>query len=113
MSAIVATAPGRQDLVRAVCVREWREALGNKLLVGMTLLPPVVILFTGIAAVAAAAINPPSERDVQALYSAAPAVLTILVHVGYLVAILALYLRPVRQALPPSSPKPTTVTARS
>ena len=74
MSAIVATAPGRQDLVRAVCVREWREALGNKLLVGMTLLPPVVILFTGIAAVAAAAINPPSERDVQALYSAAPAV---------------------------------------
>ena len=46
-------------------------------------------------------------------YSAAPAVLTILVHVGYLVAVLALYLRPVRQALPPSSPNPTTVTARS
>jgi ABC-2 type transport system permease protein len=74
MSVIVAMAPARQDLVRAVCVREWREALGNKLLVGMTLLPPVVILLTGIAAVAAAAINPPSQRDVQALYSAAPAV---------------------------------------
>ena len=74
MSAIVAASPARPTLVRAVCVREWREALGNKLLVGMTLLPPVVILFTGIAAVAAAAINPPSERDVQALYSAAPAV---------------------------------------
>src|SRR5207248_3142333 len=59
---------------RAVCVREWREALGNKLLVGMTLLPPVVILAAGIIAVAAAAVNPPSERDVQALYAAAPAV---------------------------------------
>ncbi|HEV8535671.1 MAG TPA: ABC transporter permease [Candidatus Limnocylindria bacterium] len=72
MSVLTAT-PERPALVRAVCVREWREALGNKLLVGMTLLPPVVILLTGIIAVAAAAINPPSERDVQALYSAAPA----------------------------------------
>lgn len=73
MSAIVASAPDRGALVRAVCVREWREALGNKLLIGMTLLPPIVILATGVLAVAAAAINPPSERDVQALYSAAPA----------------------------------------
>ena len=39
----------------------------------MTLLPPIVILGTGVLAVAAAAINPPSERDIQALYSAAPA----------------------------------------
>lgn len=70
----VARRPERRTLVRAVCVREWREALGNKLLVGMTLLPPVVILAAGIVAVGAAAANPPSERDVQALYSAAPAV---------------------------------------
>jgi ABC-2 type transport system permease protein len=71
--SVVAASPARLTLVRAVCVREWREALGNKLLVGMTLLPPVVILAAGVLAVAAAAINPPSERDVQALYSAAPA----------------------------------------
>jgi len=45
-------------------------------------------------------------------YSAAPAVLTIAAHVGYLVAVLVLYLRPTRP-LPPSSPNPTTVTARS
>jgi len=70
----LAARPQRGALVRAVCVREWREALGNKLLVGMTLLPPAVILAAGIAAVAAAAVNPPSERDVQALYAAAPAV---------------------------------------
>lgn len=74
MSAVIAVAPARPTLVRAVCVREWREALGNKLLVGMTLLPPVVILIAGIGAVAAAAVNPPSDRDVQALYAAAPAV---------------------------------------
>src|SRR5256712_5849994 len=72
--SVVARTPERTTLVRAVCVREWREAIGNKLLVGMTLLPPVVILGTGVLAVAAAAINPPSERDIQALYSAAPAV---------------------------------------
>ena len=71
---IVARRPDRATLVRAVCVREWREALSNKLLVGMTLLPPLVILAAGIVAVAAAAVNPPSERDVQALYAAAPAV---------------------------------------
>ncbi len=70
----IGRAPERATLVRAVCVREWREALGNKLLVGMTLLPPIVILAAGIVAVAAAAANPPSERDVQALYAAAPAV---------------------------------------
>lgn len=70
----VAKRPERATLVRAVCVREWREALGNKLLVGMTLLPPIVILAAGIVAVGAAAANPPSERDVQALYAAAPAV---------------------------------------
>ena len=70
----IARQPERFDLVRAVCVREWKEALGNKLLVGMTLLPPVVILAAGIVAVGAAAVNPPSDRDVQALYAAAPAV---------------------------------------
>ncbi len=70
----IARRPDRGTLVRAVCVREWKEALGNRLLVGMTLLPPVVILAAGIIAVAAAAANPPSERDVQALYAAAPAV---------------------------------------
>jgi ABC-2 type transport system permease protein len=74
MTLVVATSPARPTLLRAVCIREWREALGNKLLVGMTLLPPVVILIAGIGAVAAAAVNPPSDRDVQALYSAAPAV---------------------------------------
>ena len=71
--AIVARRPDRITLIRAVCVREWREALANKLLVGMTLLPPIVILSAGIVAVAAAAVNPPSERDIQALYAAAPA----------------------------------------
>jgi ABC-2 type transport system permease protein len=71
---IVAATPDRWTLVRAVCVREWREAMSNKLLVGMTLLPPLVILAAGVVAVAAAAVNPPSERDVQALYAAAPAV---------------------------------------
>jgi ABC-2 type transport system permease protein len=74
MIGVVAASPARPTLVRAVCVREWREALGNKLLVGMTLLPPVVILLAGIGAVAAAAVNPPSDKDIQALYSAAPAV---------------------------------------
>lgn len=72
--AWVAKPPDRRTLIRAVCVREWREAASNKLLVGMTLLPPLVILAAGIVAVAAAAVNPPSERDVQALYAAAPAV---------------------------------------
>ena len=70
---MLAATPDRATVVRAVCAREWREALGNRLLVGMTLLPPIVILFTGVLAVAAAAINPPSDRDVQALYAAAPA----------------------------------------
>jgi len=60
--AIHARRPDRRTLVRAVCVREWREAASNKLLVGMTLLPPLVILAAGIVAVAAAAVNPPSER---------------------------------------------------
>ena len=72
--SVIARRPDRATLVRAVCVREWREALSNRLLVGMTLLPPIVILAAGIVAVAAAAVNPPSERDVQALYAAAPAV---------------------------------------
>src|SRR5581483_3953510 len=53
--AVVARHPDRATLVRAVCIREWKEALGNRLLVGMTLLPPVVILAAGIVAVAAAA----------------------------------------------------------
>lgn len=63
----------RGTIVAAVCVREWREAAGNKLLVGMTLFPPVVILAAGILAVSAAALNPPSEQDVRALYASAPA----------------------------------------
>ena len=46
-------------------------------------------------------------------YSAAPAVLTLAAHVAYLVVILALYLRPVRQPVPPASSASTTVTARS
>jgi ABC-2 type transport system permease protein len=70
----LAVSPDRWTVIRAICAREWREALGNKLLVGMTLLPPIVILLAGIAAVATAAINPPNERDIQVLYSAAPAV---------------------------------------
>src|SRR5918995_231187 len=68
-----ARTPERGALVRAVCIREWREALGNRLLVAMTLLPPVVILAAGIGAVAAAAANPPSDRDIPAVYAAAPA----------------------------------------
>ena len=40
-------------------------------------------------------------------YSAAPEVLTLVVHLTYIVAILALYLRPVRRSSPPSqSPAP-------
>jgi ABC-2 type transport system permease protein len=70
----LARTPERGALIRAVCVREWREALGNRLLVAMTLLPPVIILAAGVGAVVAAAANPPSDRDVQALYAAAPAV---------------------------------------
>lgn len=70
----MSAAPGRATIVRTVCLREWREAAGNRLLVAMTLLPPLVILGAGIGAVAAAAIYPPSERDVQALYAASPAV---------------------------------------
>jgi ABC-2 type transport system permease protein len=70
----LARSADRATIVRAVCMREWRESLGNRLLVGMTLLPPLVILGAGIAAVATAAIYPPSEKDVQAMYAAAPAV---------------------------------------
>jgi high-affinity iron transporter len=43
-------------------------------------------------------------------YSADPAVLTIAAHLAYLVAVLGLYLRPVRRPLPPAS-TPATVTA--
>jgi high-affinity iron transporter len=46
-------------------------------------------------------------------YSATPAVVTLVAHVVYLVSVLALYLRPMRQPLPPASSTPTTVTARS
>lgn len=70
----IAGTASRGTIIGAVCAREWREALGNKLLVGMTLFPPLVILFSGIFAVAAAAIYPPSERDLRAIYAAAPAV---------------------------------------
>jgi len=69
----LARTPERGTIVRTICVREWREALTNRLLVGMTFLPPAVILVVGIALVAVAARNPPSERDVQAIYAAAPA----------------------------------------
>jgi len=48
----LATTADRGTIVRAVCVREWRESLGNRLLVGMTVLPPLVILIAGIGAVA-------------------------------------------------------------
>lgn len=64
----------RGTIVASVCAREWREALGNKLLVGMTLFPPAIILMAGVLAVASAARFPPSERDLRAIYAAAPAV---------------------------------------
>ena len=70
----LASVADRRTVVRTVCVREWRESLGNKLLVGMTVFPPLVILAAGIGAVATASIYPPSEKDVQALYAASPAV---------------------------------------
>ncbi|MHB8630634.1 MAG: hypothetical protein ACYC9W_01750, partial [Candidatus Limnocylindria bacterium] len=57
----LATTADRRTIVRTVCLREWRESLGNRLLVGMTILPPLVILAAGIAAVATAALVPPSE----------------------------------------------------
>ena len=71
--SITASAPDRSTVIRTVCAREWREFAGNKLLIGMTLLPPLVILLAGIGAVAAASVYPPSERDVEALYAASPA----------------------------------------
>jgi high-affinity iron transporter len=46
-------------------------------------------------------------------YSAAPAFLTLAAHIGYLVAVLTLYLRPMRQPVPPSSPNANTATART
>jgi ABC-2 type transport system permease protein len=70
----LASVADRRTIIRAVCVREWRESLGNKLLVGMTVFPPLVILAAGIGAVATASIYPPSDKDVQALYAASPAV---------------------------------------
>jgi ABC-2 type transport system permease protein len=71
--ATLAASADRATILRAICGREWRETMGNKLLVGMTLLPPLIILAVGVAAVATAAIYPPSERDVRAIYAAAPA----------------------------------------
>ena len=70
----LATQASRNTIVTAVCAREWREAAGNKLLVGFTLLPPIVILAAGVLAVWAAALNPPNENDLRAIYAAAPAV---------------------------------------
>ena len=70
----LATQASRSTILTAVCTREWREAAGNKLLVGFTLLPPLVILGAGILAVWAAALNPPNENDLRAIYAAAPAV---------------------------------------
>lgn len=61
MSTLARTAD-RGTIVRVVCVREWRESLGNRLLVGMTIFPPLVILAAGIAAVATAALVPPAKR---------------------------------------------------
>lgn len=72
--SVTATIPSRRTIVRSICLREWKESLGNRLLVGMTLLPPIVILAAGIGAVGTAAIYPPSEKDIQALYAASPAV---------------------------------------
>ena len=72
--SVVAGRATRRTIIGAVCAREWREALGNKLLVGMTLFPPIVILAAGVFAVAAAAIYPPNEKDLRAIYAAAPAV---------------------------------------
>ncbi len=74
MSVTLAHPASRGTIIASVCAREWREALGNKLLVGMTLFPPLVILGAGIVAVWAAALNPPSQKDLQAIYAAAPAV---------------------------------------
>jgi len=71
---VLARAPSRSTIISSVCVREWREARANKLLVAMTLFPPLVILAAGIFAVGAAAIYPPNERDLEAIYAAAPAV---------------------------------------
>lgn len=66
--------PRRAEILTAIIAREWREALGNKLLVGMTFFPPLVILAVGILVIVAAAVNPPSEREIRAIYAAAPAV---------------------------------------
>lgn len=63
----------RRDIVWAVLAREWREVTGNRMLLGMTLLPPVIILVAGILVVWAAALNQPSERAIAALYAASPA----------------------------------------
>ena len=46
-------------------------------------------------------------------YSADPAVLTIAAHVAYLVAVLGLYLRPIRRPLPPALSAAPAVTAES
>ena len=46
-------------------------------------------------------------------YSASPEVLTLVVHVTYLVGVLAFYLRPVRVAAPPATPRPDPVSATS
>jgi ABC-2 type transport system permease protein len=72
--SVMAARATRSAIVASVCAREWREALGNKLLVGMTLVPPVVILGAGVFAVVTAARFPPSERDLRAIYAAAPAI---------------------------------------
>ncbi|MEA2545182.1 MAG: hypothetical protein QOI09_455, partial [Chloroflexota bacterium] len=40
-------------------------------------------------------------------YSASPEILALVVHLAYIAAVLALYLRPVRRAAPPG-PRPAT-----
>src|SRR3954452_22156530 len=46
-------------------------------------------------------------------YSSDPALLTVLAHVAYLVAVLALYLRPLRRATPAAPTGPSAATVRS
>ena len=35
--SVIATMPDRRTIVRSICVREWKESLGNRLLVGMSM----------------------------------------------------------------------------
>ena len=35
--SVTATMPSRRTIVRSICLREWKESLGNRLLVGMSM----------------------------------------------------------------------------